>query len=706
MIRETLKNLPEGLGDTYRRILIKISKSSSRARLAQKVFNWATVAKRPLHVEELKEAVAFGPDDRSWSLDKIPHEDLMFESCRGLIIKDEDDETAHFAHHTVRQYLTGGLTTKVDPQFEILIENAEVLAGETCVAYLSFSDFETQVTSTTSTVRFKDKGVLESGGPLWIPSILGIRKPMFDVPYRLLRGDPTLRPSGSDYWKHLVPNPKPKISPSTHLVDKYQLLSYAIENWEPHTRFYDSAKSHVNPYHHHLVRLAMHKTLAFEFRPWGPNQHFGPYGCVGCPSPGAGGLVAKDLPHMSMIHYAAKVGNIALLVSGLTSESRYIHHERYHQETLMIACRQNRIKIVKYLIKHWECDVSDGRVVNAAAAAGHAEVLQYLLMLGQYSVKQQGAVALFLAAKHGHDAIITVLAEARVNLNAKDQRTGRNAIETAAMYGQESTIRVLFEKGSISDHVLGVDRKALHLAAAGGHPAVTRALLERGFPTNVPDLGGKTALHHAAESGHENVAEILLEYGANPSVGVIQSEASDYHSGETSFHLAASGGHVKVLELFGKQSPPEDYPFNSTSKTALHSAAAGGHVEAIRWLVSYGLDVNAKDDRHRTPLFYAILLGEETAVKILLELGASALRPASLYRDSDVLIRAVERETTSILRMLLASIKEDRKTLYNQKRESIVSALNIAREMKETVAEELLERELRLYPEGKSADNV
>ena len=251
----------------------------------------------------------------------------MFESCRGLIIKDETDETAHFAHHTVRQYLTGGLTTKVDPQYEVLAENAEVLAGETCVAYLSFSDFETQITSTTSTFRLEHKGVLESGGPLWITSILGIREPMFDVPYRLLRGDPALRPSQSGYWKHLVPNPKPKISPSTHLMDKYRLLSYAIENWEPHTRLYHFLAFSPHP---RLGRLAMHKTLAFEFRPWGPNQHFGPYGCVGCPRPSAGSLVAKDLPYMSMIHYAAEVGNSALLYFGLTPESGYIYHERYN----------------------------------------------------------------------------------------------------------------------------------------------------------------------------------------------------------------------------------------------------------------------------------------------------------------------------------------------------------------------------------------
>ena len=53
----------------------------------------------------------------------------------------------------------------------------------------------------------------------------------------------------------------------------------------------------------------------------------------------------------------------------------YVHHERYHQETLMIACHHNRLEIVDYLIRQAEYEISDGKAVNAAAAAGHTEVL-------------------------------------------------------------------------------------------------------------------------------------------------------------------------------------------------------------------------------------------------------------------------------------------------------------------------------------------
>ena len=583
--------------------------------MAKKVFRWATVAKRPLQVEELKEAVAFAPDDESWSADKIPHEDFMFESCRGLIIKDEDDDTVHFAHHTVRQYLTGGLTTNVDPLFEVSVVNADITAGEICVAYLSFSDFETQITSTRPTVRLEQKGVLESGGPLWIPSILDIRRPMFDVPYRLLRGNPALRPSYPDYWKYLKSTPKPKVSPSTELKDKYRLLCYVIEYWEPHTRWYHLSGLVA---YYRLEALTSYKTLAFEFRPWGPNQHFGPYGCIGCPSPSAGDSLAKDLPYISKIHYAAEVGNLVLLISHFSTETRlddYIHHERHHHETLLIACRHNSIDIVKYLIQQQGYDISDGRAVNVAATAGQTEVLEYLFGLGQYSIKQKGGVPLLLAAKRGHGAAMRVLIDAGAELEADDQPS---VIESAAMNGHDSAILALVAGPSFSPDP---DSNALHLAAANGHAAATRVLLEYGFSVDKVDDNLQTALEVAAESGQAAVAKVLLEHDADPYRDMEEHD-DPWLNGGTSFHLAAKGGHVKVLGLLRKYIDSVDDPRTIRLQTALHFASFGGHDKAIRWLVENGADVNATDCLKRNSLDYAVNSGSETAIHFLQERGA------------------------------------------------------------------------------------
>ena len=683
MIRETLYNLPEGLGGTYKRILVTIGRSPLRARLARKMFQWATVAQRPLHVEELKEAVAFSPQDKHWEQDKIPNEDLMFESCRGLIIKDEDDGTVRFAHHTVRQYLIGGLATKVDPTFEVSTWNAETLAAWTCVAYLSFFDFETQLTSNTAKISLEPKGVLQSGGPLWIPSVLGIRRPMFNIPYKLLRGVPSSQPSEFDYWKHLRPQPKPKCSPSTDLKDKYRLLCYAIKNWEPHTR---SVHTHDDTvYARRLENLAKHKTLAFDFRPWGPNQHFGPYGCIGCPNSSDQSPVAKDLPYISMVHFAARVGNLMLLKSHDSTEMKlkdYLHHERYHQETLLIACRHNRIKVVEYLVQQAEYDVSDGRAVDAAAAAGHADVLHYLLGLGQYQVKQQGHIPLLLAAKNGHEAIILLLAEAGVDFFAYEERN----IETIAA------------SEDLSDYDIQTATAATYLAARNGHVEATRRLLECVSPKSHDTA--LHALHVAAELGHSAVVEVLLNNGISLDILV----------DETPVHLAAKRGHVNILESINKWHLIRETPRNKLGQTPLHLAILGGQDEAIRWLVENGVDVNAKDGMNQIPLCYAGIQNNETAVLLLLEHGATVFDAIGVSGEtrlnSKIISSAAEDGSLVNLQTLLEIGRKDRQLPNSFKPTVIFDILHDARIRGNMEAAELLEQALLLYSKGKSYEEM
>ena len=610
-----------GLGETYRRILIKIRESPSGARLAQKMFKWATVAKRPLHIEEFKEAVAFDPSDKSWNEDKIPHEDRMFESCRGLIIKDTDDQTVRFAHYTILQYLTSGLSTIVDPFFEISTIEAEIFAGQICVGYLLFSDFETQLT--TAPLNLGNKGILQSGGPLKIPETLGIKAPVA-LPYRLLREKPSSRAPQMNYSKDLNSRIQANKHSPVARSDKYRLLQYVIDYWETHVRSFPTSGASAELYSP-LSRLALQKTMAFEFRPWGPNQHHGPRGCVGCPNSKMTDLDATDLPNVSMLHYATEVGNMPLLLlmqNPLISQTRdiseYLHHERYHDETLLTACRHGRIEIVKYLLSIRPFDFADGRAVSAASTAGHADVLQYLLSFGRSWSWQQGETLLLAAAKYDcNDAVIDVLVEAGVSLEAIDEQTGLGVLEIAAKNGQDSVVRSLLRRGAQTQicSELNPNQTALSLAATDGHAAAARALLESvAWPVD----SWTFALHAAARSGHTAVAEILLEYGTD-------SASTPTLAMKTAFHVAAENGHVRILELFKSYVQSVDSPRTTEELTALHVAAATSHVEVVRWLVDNGADVNAITLVGDTPLSLATNQGNQGMVRTLLEHGATVV---------------------------------------------------------------------------------
>ena len=78
-IRETLKNLPDGLIETYQRIVTKIAQKRSTADIVRRIFVWVACAQRPMRIEEIKEAAAFDLSDKFWDIARVPDEDLMIE---------------------------------------------------------------------------------------------------------------------------------------------------------------------------------------------------------------------------------------------------------------------------------------------------------------------------------------------------------------------------------------------------------------------------------------------------------------------------------------------------------------------------------------------------------------------------------------------------------------------------------------------------
>ena len=61
-ILEAIQGLPRDLPKTFDRILRKLSETEeAEPELARQIYNWLAVAKRPLTLEELREAVAINP---------------------------------------------------------------------------------------------------------------------------------------------------------------------------------------------------------------------------------------------------------------------------------------------------------------------------------------------------------------------------------------------------------------------------------------------------------------------------------------------------------------------------------------------------------------------------------------------------------------------------------------------------------------------
>lgn len=689
MIRQTLRDLPIGLVQTYERILLKISKSSlPKQEIALRAFKWTVCSRRPMKADELQEAVAFDSLDSFWDRDKIPDEDLMIETCRGLLVRDEEDTTVRFAHHTVQQYVLSApeISTQEGSRFLVPTRSeAEAFVGQVCVTYLCFSDFETQVTLRTPNVHLEPVGVLEAGGPVRIPTVLGIGKLLLEIPYRLLGGKSNTASLDIDYSRYLTPNTWKRPQAPHTLVEKYRLLEYIVEHWIDHTRELEPA---VDARFGWLVR---YKTLSFEFRPWGPNQHFGPHGCVSCPDL----TKAKDLPLMSLFHYAAHVGHWNLMEL-LVAE--YCQHELPFDETFLIACRQGQDHIVQNLMRRMNYDISDGRAISVAAAAGHADVFKYLLDLcenaamegrktSSYDIVANASSLLNLGATNGHEKVVDIVLDycdgkEGVNIDKKDERTGRTALFSEVMSGHENTVRKLLARGA---RLTAPGNTALHIAAEYGHREILLMLLEHAFGDydshgdtefyeleyegvmdsrawsevllRFFDTEGDTPLHKAARNGHSAVVKLILEHQPS-NIELIPTDIYKYETTEcaeayTPLHLAAKCGHLDIVQLLVDRGAHINPKTHERERRALHLAVDEGHEAVVEWLERNSADPNVPaGDVISKPLEVAIKRGHDGLVRAFLNSGYKEWS-FDATRLAGLVVLAAKNGCTDVLRTVL-----------------------------------------------------
>jgi hypothetical protein len=145
-IEKTLMNLPNGLEDTYTRVLEKIlAEYPNSVQEIKTMLQWLVQSACLLSPEQLAEAVAVQPGDTRLDLGNIysDPEDLI-EMLSSLVQIDRGHQPplVSFAHLSVEEYLvsTSILATPakifhVDPLV------ADINLAQTCLRYMSFLDF-------------------------------------------------------------------------------------------------------------------------------------------------------------------------------------------------------------------------------------------------------------------------------------------------------------------------------------------------------------------------------------------------------------------------------------------------------------------------------------------------------------------------------------------------------------------------------------
>jgi ankyrin len=354
---------------------------------------------------------------------------------------------------------------------------------------------------------------------------------------------------------------------------------------------------------------------------------------------------------------AAQVGSLESVKTLLSAGAMLDARDRTYQQTaLMVAVRANHPELVRYFIEQ-------GAAVNAqtrtgdtprwtlpnsvpgfghgigiirgglpergsrylipgamtpllyAARDGRLESAQVLLAAGA-DIEQadaNGITPMLMAIGNNHPDVARFLIDRGANVKAVDWY-GRTplwtAVESRNMDFDNNTfanevnrapyielIRVLLDKGADPN------------ARTKESPPIRRQMLNVTGTLEWVDFTGQTPFLRAALAGDVTVMKLLLSKGADPKISTF---------GGTTALMAAAGVNWVVDQTAdeGQKALLEAVQLcfdlgldvnavNSMGLTALHGAANRGSDDIIRFLVSKGARLDAKDKEGRTPLAWA-----------------------------------------------------------------------------------------------------
>ena len=320
-------------------------------------------------------------------------------------------------------------------------------------------------------------------------------------------------------------------------------------------------------------------------------------------------------------------------------------------------------------------------LVSAVLMLGSEDIIKFLLKHGAYvnsaciTPYWESCTPLWLAVRKGHVKVVKLLLESGANVDTQD-RDGTTVLHFAVEKEQDKVVQVLLESGVNVNGQHKDGRTALHFAVEKGQEKFVQLLLECGANVDAEDKDGKTVLYSAVEKGCPVIVEHVLKRcpdvnnKSNRSALNVAVHGIDIENGKIVENLlqygftlspedvnnckllcvAVQGGYLKIVEELLKYGVDvnklQKSPYGG-NYMPLHFASKYKQEEVAKLLMSYGADVNAKDETGKPPIFYAIENADLKITKLLLTNKAN-------IKDNPVLLNVtVSNGCTEIVKVLL-----------------------------------------------------
>jgi len=149
--------------------------------------------------------------------------------------------------------------------------------------------------------------------------------------------------------------------------------------------------------------------------------------------------------------------------------------------------------------------------------------------------------------------------------------------------------------------------------------------------------------------GGESKYESLAANGADGSAASAYKSTANAREGKE-FLDAAMGGRIDDLIKMAAASPSIiHFRGAGLGQTALHWSCAKGHLAAVKWLLSHGAQIEARNQNGSTPLHAAAAAGSTEVALRLIEAGASVTVVDGEGRNCERLAEARGHERLSAL---------------------------------------------------------
>ncbi|KAJ8954490.1 hypothetical protein NQ314_007096 [Rhamnusium bicolor] len=284
-----------------------------------------------------------------------------------------------------------------------------------------------------------------------------------------------------------------------------------------------------------------------------------------------------------------------------------VYYDKTGDTVLHCVSRLGFADIIEYLLSNFtpkavDCRNKDDKTaLHEAAQFSQYEACKKLIKHGAdiNAIKRADWTPLMLACTkiNGENSFKTVELLLRngaiVNYKNKD---GWTALHLISREGDATILNLLISYGLDIKVKTKNGRTALHIAALHGNISIVKVLLNLDLNVNEKDSCGNVPIHEAVLGNNIDVCKLLIESNAN----IFIRNNSDY----SLIHLAASEGHIGIIEFILNELKCEVNETNKNGLNALHCAARKGQKDAYQFLVKNGGNINVKDNFGRLPFDY------------------------------------------------------------------------------------------------------